>query len=642
MARLRCEHGFSPRIQPLSLSNDARNSSCQSRHAHGPLKFFDQMAWSLCTRYESASHWLLLHACQDDAIVYILLDARTGQQVHFQEMCLSVRIESRLPCEVYAHWLADQPCLLFYPACSQASGPREIRLADARTGNVSAVTLQQAHHEGHSHLFAAYDEDGCAKDVLAWVASPVAGKHFEDHIIVYDVSSSCQPLYQLSCPKSAVQTLISLRSKHTSGVQGIDWLVTMQSLMLSPDGKLLAIAWLVKSSHIDLLERTSEVQALSIHSALEGECKLSMVLMPGSTLPCWRAPPSWIPNSSNLMYATNNGLHVISSNGELLWSQLTSERAPHVATSPLVEADEYRIETRTRASENGRWIRVTDELHLKRRRLKDYERVGNVGQASILDAASGLVLHRHMIRGRPGFVCKWSKLGAACLLPLMWPSPLVLAGCTSTSAAPQAFCPVELLGPNRRPLNFGKNGPATEYCSQILPGLSPCGRIVVGWDAYIGAGSSREGLQQWRLPAAPASSASALSVQPERAPARIPLGEKVAWHPLPHACIYAIGSTQGGLQLIDARANRCIKSWSETELHGPAAMHCDGSHPYNASAYGLHQTESGGAYPTDIQQLMEWSKDGRMLAVASHRSGPIKARCSVLHFEACALYLSSQ
>ncbi len=637
LARLRCNHGFSPRIQPLSLSNDL--SSQQGILACEPPLRFEQLVWSRCTRYKVASHWLLLHARQDDAINSILLNAQTGQQqVHFQQMCLSVKLGGIFKCKMHASWLADQPCLLCHPAFEQVCDPREIRLADASTGHVSAITLPGAQHEGSSQLFEAHDNKGCAKNILAWVAAPAVSKHFEDHIIVYDVSGSWQHLYQLSCPDSVVERFRQLHGKPISpdsnssqGMQDKDLMITAQKLMLSPDGKLLAIAWLARA-HQHLREIVDEVKGLSIHSALKGECKLSLVLMPGHNLPGWDDPPSWLPNSSNLMYANSNGLHVISSTGQLLWSQHTPERTTELAMTlakyRFTADGECCIYTRTSVSECGRWICVADEHHENVPRADLLDGLQHFGQASIVEAASGLVLHRHKICADPGYGIPWSKFGATCLIPGLGVLPVVLSGYTSRYAASQFFRPNQLLGGNGEPPCL-----CVFSFAQVSPSLSPCGSIVIGCDKNQDANGSRLGLQQWRLPAGSAFRGSApLRVKPETIPGPIPPGDQAAWHPLPRACIYATGSTQGGVQLIDARANRCIKSWSETELHGPAAMHCDGSHPYNASANGLHQTESGGAYPTDIQQLMEWSKDGRMLAVASHRSGPIKARCRCAAF----------
>ena len=43
-----------------------------------------------------------------------------------------------------------------------------------------------------------------------------------------------------------------------------------------------------------------------------------------------------------------------------------------------------------------------------------------------------------------------------------------------------------------------------------------------------------------------------------------------AWHPLHSAYMYAISCSEGRVHLIDAKANRCVQSWSEDELHGHA------------------------------------------------------------------------
>ncbi len=82
----------------------------------------------------------------------------------------------------------------------------------------------------------------------------------------------------------------------------------------------------------------------------------------------------------------------------------------------------------------------------------------------------------------------------------------------------------------------------------------------------------------------------------------------LAWHPLHSACIYMLVDWDGGLHCIDARASRCVKSWTEAELHD-------------------HQ--GGEAHPgyIGIPHALKWSPDGSKLAVAS---GP---RCSLLHFQ---------
>ncbi len=483
MARLRCDYGFSPRIQPLSLPislrNDVESSSQRDRCTRESPIYLKQLVWPPCRGLESDSHWLLLLASQNGSSDYILMHAQTGQQVRFQEACLSTKIEGTSVSAFRASWLGGQPRLLLHPVITRwrrhryAVDPREIRVADASTNRVSAITLSGAHHEGNSQLFAACDEKGCAKKILAWVAAPVACKHLQDHIMVYDVSCSWQPLYQLACPESVVQRFMQLHSKHISpdlrssqGMQGRDWCIDAQKSMLSPDGKLLAIAWQISlvnaSAHPNWPEMIDEVKGLSIHSAIEGECTLSMVLMPGQTPPCWDDPPSWIPNSSNLMYRSSDGLHVVSSTGRLFWSQTTSQRTPDLATNPLMEDYRYYIATSTSASECGRWICVMDELsHPDMLGLETFARDGIIGQTSIVAATSGLVLHQHMTRGPPGPMCDWSKLGAACLLPQSYLSPRVLAACSTTSAVSQAFCSMELLslvpGPNRRAPYFALN-----------------------------------------------------------------------------------------------------------------------------------------------------------------------------------------
>ena len=77
------------------------------------------------------------------------------------------------------------------------------------------------------------------------------------------------------------------------------------------------------------------------------------------------------------------------------------------------------------------------------------------------------------------------------------------------------------------------------------------------------------------------------------------------------------------MYVIDAKANRCIKSWSEEELHGVVAASSLSEKPCQpASASSV----------VKLEQVLEWSRDGRRLAVASRATPFSGTKCSVLQF----------
>ena len=78
------------------------------------------------------------------------------------------------------------------------------------------------------------------------------------------------------------------------------------------------------------------------------------------------------------------------------------------------------------------------------------------------------------------------------------------------------------------------------------------------------------------------------------------------------------------MHLIDARANTCVRSWSEDELHG-LDVPSDPAQGHSPFAYGHDRLDP---------HVLSWSKDGCSLAIASSTLLTSGARCSVLHFSA--------
>ena len=97
------------------------------------------------------------------------------------------------------------------------------------------------------------------------------------------------------------------------------------------------------------------------------------------------------------------------------------------------------------------------------------------------------------------------------------------------------------------------------------------------------------------------------------------------------------------MHLFDAKANRCVQSWTEDELHGSAALNegtegvqqpqphdapsADDSHGHFHRVYEILM-----AFMKWFSHALSWSQDGRRLAVASKASLTCGARCSVLCF----------
>ena len=144
---------------------------------------------------------------------------------------------------------------------------------------------------------------------------------------------------------------------------------------------------------------------------------------------------------------------------------------------------------------------------------------------------------------------------------------------------------------------------------------------------------------------------------------------QVAWHPLHSACFYAIARAGGGLQLIDAKASRCVQSWTEDELRGPAMPlhpavgmagsdglprpeHADDVSCSNVPRVGVHN-HNNDDYDDDfnrnsdhdhlvpVPHTLSWSQDGRRLAIASGASLTSGARCCMLHFSDSAMDVAS-
>ncbi len=439
LTHLRGRGSFSPQIQHLSFSDDVADGCLQGNAQHkpspsGPLLRIEQVLWSPSMIFEEPSRWLLLNPESGSQRAPIVLDTKTGQQVSFHGRRCSSVLDPPLPghgTQLHASWLSDGHRLLWHPAqehwwCRRPCSPKEICLVDACSQKLSPVILPGAQHAGNSHFFTACSLDDqarpLARDIIAWVASPVVNRRLEDHVIVFDVSGR-QTLFQLACPENVFHTFLQRHGLPISPGQqgdpqeaGKDWDIDACDLQLSPNKRLLAITWLCQRRDGQAYsDSNSKVMGLSIHNAISGACQHSMVLTT-----TWQGPirqPEWLPCSSNLMYANSNSLHLITSAGQLLWHSSLADRCPRLASAlPAQPNADWTITPS--ASPCGHWLLVTDEL-------KHDPQLANFnhgpadfreqeptfdGHISLVEASTGRILYDHRSTRRCHSCIKWMRL----------------------------------------------------------------------------------------------------------------------------------------------------------------------------------------------------------------------------------------
>ena len=630
LGQLQGRQSYFPRIQRLSFNDEClldeqQAAATQHRSGQRPPLCFQELTWSPCVSLENASRWLVLDPSPGSRREPIVLDTEANEQVGLEQQGSAPIMRCpayRQSPELHATWLAGAR-LLFHPLykhCASPFKPAGICSADLRSQSISAIQLPEAKHAGNSHFFTVTSTTGSVTNILCWVATAVASKRPADQIIAYDVSSS-KALYRLGCPEQILEGFLQLHSKELSpGLSGAhrqkgkDWAIRVHDLQLAPDGKLLMVVWLLAvcrdrgKPNASLAETL--FMGLSSHDPMRGDLQYSRILTQGMNVDAmWDCQPAWLPCSSNVMYTSSDGgLHLMTSSGRMLWSSARADRCPDLMIDETRQsATRWRF-TRPHASPDGRWILVMDvrdETRDEDSVLEDLEEC--TGAVSLVEASTGRHLGGYRSQ-RPfeSMQVQWSMSGELCLVPeldLGW-------ACHSTAPATSRSHFLEL-----RDLSM----PAEEYHPSFLNScvsMSPSGSTIVGLEGPASAYTHirTPGLQHWHIPAAldaivgrasstqrlQASSCAELTVhQPEM--------WGLAWHPLPSACMYAICDWEGGLHLVDAKANSCIMSWSEDELHGPATRPHLAQNKHDGSSDEGDENESEA-----IQHVLTWSQDGPM------------------------------
>ena len=542
----------------------------------------------------------------------------TGRQVGIQEGPSSMHITPDTPPTFHAAWLASQSDrLLFFTSFvpeGQTFQAMEC-LVDADSQSILPVVLPEPQRARSAQLLTVCSKEGFAIDILCCAQQPElhSGEGWEHHFNVYDVAS-WQLLYQLSCPEQLQRSLRLAMQGGSHGLQATSRAQLSRQILMAPNKELLAVAWTyllrLPAGQGNRSSNFTRWMALSIHSATTGDLQHSMLLAEGSDRESLHCQPSWLPCSSNLIEVSDVGrLRSITSSGCMLWSN-----ARAVRTSDLFTAQaEASIQTKVEKSPCGRWILVMDGPQ------DDNICVGHIAAVAALTGQTLAQYHvhrsialqlRHKVKGM------WSMSGDVCLLEQL---DLVLAFCQQAPQTNKAFQLYQLLSrASPRP------GPYTGPIRRRLS-LSPCGSTVIGLNDR-----RDDGLEHWQIPPSSGIITEAASESKTLQPvvcAEFMEGRQTssvlqeAWHPLHIACMYAISCSQGGVHLIDAKANRCVWSWSEDELHGPDARLDPALSQKTIS--GLNDYNSC---------VLSWSKDGCRLAIASSSYLTRGARCCVLQF----------
>lgn len=397
------------------------------------------------------------------------------------------------------------------------------------------------------------------------------------------------PMYAISCPTACLDKSAM-----------VHW---VEELAVAPNEKFLAIRWNSPSM---------STVSISIHDTTSGAILSALLLNDaGSTWGLQHSPLQWAACSSYLLSTSSDGAVIaISTQGQILWRScradrssdplltITSSSDPSLISKTHATATQLVHETCSDVSPCGRYIFVADHVvkappqssfFVDRPCVVD----PNIGLGSILDAASGDIVHQFSASRSIGQV-SWSASGNVCLLPK---HAAVFLAHPFTRAAPLIFQELRLAGATM-PL-------AAEWSYNYLSfagcelSLSPSGSMVVGLTAAECTGTGEIQLQQWQLPKSTWFDKGSSTLQPDRLSGPIlhePSIAHLAWHPHENACIYAVGDRQGGLHVVDGQASRFLHSWTGAEMGSPDAR--------------------GLTSPKKCSCCLAWSHDGHRLAAS--------------------------
>ncbi len=384
--------------------------------------------------------------------------------------------------------------------------------------------------------------------------------------------------------------------------------VAASEVVLAPNKDLLAVVWELRP-WIDLnmpsYPGNGVLVGLSIYAAVSGQQVHSMLLKTIQYgFPFDASQLVWLPCSSNLVFVNSCGLlHLMSTQGDTLWSLSAIARSPR----SMEGFPQGRDSTEVKASPCGRWILVTDA-----QMPSDH---ACTVQISIVEAATGNIVCTSLVDARCDTPSgTWSESGNVCFFH----EPPVVLVYSPSADMPQAFVQAAIASDGPGFLNPGLSG--------SMLSLSPCGRTVVGLEPEHVHPDVLHSILHLQLPfPAPSRHAQAAELRTDTCAmlhSNSMHFRRMAWHPRRSACIYAIADSLGSVHCFDARADRCIASWSEAELYDSIRI----KEPGEDSDSSSDDDADNRPYRPCILSILQWSADGSKLAVA------YGSRCSVLHF----------
>ena len=262
------------------------------------------------------------------------------------------------------------------------------------------------------------------------------------------------------------------------------------------------------------------------------------------------------------MYVSDGGLlRLITSSGCMQWSNARADRTSDLFTALAEE----RIRTKVEGSPCGRWVLVMDGPE---------EGNACIGHIAAVEALTGHTLVKYHIFRSVGLQFRdelkgmWSMSGDICLLEQLdlvlvcYPqAPPTTKAFQLLSAPEQGFsqtpgAAVQARLPKTEPLALWQA--LSLALTTIATLVSSMGRFLRAQplsrkQLHIQSPCSQLSVQIQR----PCSQPSALVFMEGRQTSNV-LQE--AWHPLHRACVYAMSCSQGRVHLIDAKANRCVRS----------------------------------------------------------------------------------
>lgn len=456
---------------------------------------------------------------------------------------------------------------------TEVSGCQELALSKHGLGAIS--------QKGHAMLWAeAWDDDLECGQAVAGYSLPDLKK-----------------LYTANAPAD----LIPADEPFQRVVEDIIW---------APDFTLFAVHWTLKASPFQEGGRGSIVQlmdnrhGISIHCADTGEYQGGSELISFQVFSSIPEPNSlWDPSSSYLIHTDQHGtLEFVNPKG-IVWASFRQGRGfqPDAACPVTVT---------WRGAPSGRFLCVIDDYkdasdsHICAAKGSE-ER--HRARFCILETTRGHILCQ-VFPGGPVGDAIWSDLDDVCLLQHR--GALIIAEAFQPSLATPAGAGSEVDWrldhlPDTHQL-LGRIGlsPLGDRVDVLQHVLSPCGRVVVGL-RHVEAPQATPTLHHWHRNGTLIGSEYVrragtcndnLVINPDM--------RTLVWHPQKNACVYAVCDVQGGLHIIDAKANCQVWSWAHAELGAAQSLK------------SLQKPELQS--PANAWPVLAWSHDGHQLVALAN------------------------